>query len=248
MNTIEKWNMLLTFLAEKEEKNLSADVLILAGNCLPYLTNYAGTLLVEGHIKQIVLSGGVGHATEKLRNNYEKIGYKFSKKLSEAQMNANYLSSKFPINDTQLILETHSTNSGENARFSLASFEKAVPEEVLLMNDPILQRRTRATFEKEWAHTETKFENYVPFIPKLIEFSSRPIFQQSELEISWSTAYFKSLVLGELQRMQDNEWGYGTKGLNFMKDIPLPANVQKAFEELLIQENESLSVRRESLL
>ena len=243
MNEIEKWNELLSFLSEKEETTLQADMLILAGNCLPYLTHSAGELLTKGHVNQILLSGGIGHATEKLRNNYAQVGYKFSKKLSEAQMNAEYLVSKFPIRSNQLILESYSTNSGENARFSLRHFGEQTPKKILLMNDPILQRRTRATFEKEWAHTQTVFKNYVPFTPKLISFSNKPIFQQSELAISWSTDYFKSLVLGELQRMQDTEFGYGTKGRNFMKDIFIPAPIQRAFKSLLAQEAKHSFIR-----
>ncbi len=33
------------------------------------------------------------------------------------------------------------------------------------MNDPTLQRRTRATFEKVWKGTGVEWCNYVPFVP-----------------------------------------------------------------------------------
>ncbi|MCB6769108.1 YdcF family protein, partial [Phocaeicola vulgatus] len=67
--------------------------------------------------------------------------------------------------DKAFLIESKSTNSGENAIFSLEILHSldAVPEKVLLMNDPTLQRRTRATFEKVWQNEQTVFVNAVPF-------------------------------------------------------------------------------------
>ena len=44
------------------------------------------------------------------------------------------------------------------------------------MNDPTLQRRTRATFEKVWQNEQTIFANAVPFVPEILHFSEEIIF------------------------------------------------------------------------
>ncbi|KAF1298660.1 hypothetical protein BAU15_11075 [Enterococcus sp. JM4C] len=236
----EKWNHLLNFLAAKPENpSLSAEVLILAGNCLPYLTREAGKMVMEGRVETLVLSGGVGHATAKLRDNYARLGYQFSKRLNEAEMNAAYLMAEFSISEEQLVLEKHSTNCGENARFTRDLFTENSPRTIYLMNDPILQRRTRATFEKEWEQVDTQFENYVPVVPELISLSQSLSFRQKELTISWSQAYFKALVLGEFLRMQDTTNGYGSKGLGYMNDIIIPAETQAIFLDLYTQEEQT---------
>ncbi|MGM0124114.1 hypothetical protein IGI37_001488 [Enterococcus sp. AZ194] len=243
MNEKEKWNYLLRYLAEKQEPSSEAEILILAGNCLPYLTQEAGRLLTLGKVQTILLSGGVGHATEKLRNNYRHLGYQFSKRLSEAEMNAVYLQDNFAISDAQLLLETTSTNCGENARFTFQMLQETQPTRVFLMNDPILQRRTRATFEKEWQETATEFENYVPLVPIVTQVSPL-LFEQKELRHSWSVHYFKALVLGELSRMQDTTEGYGSKGKNFMNDIRMPKAVQSIFKDLINNENPDVFFRK----
>lgn len=79
------------------------------------------------------------------------------------------------------------------------------------MNDPTLQRRTRATFEKVWQNEQTIFANAVPFVPEILHFSEEIIFTAKELNHQWPKEYFHALVLGEMERLHDDENGYGRK-------------------------------------
>ncbi|MBO0480942.1 YdcF family protein [Candidatus Enterococcus courvalinii] len=244
---IDNWNQLLTFLADPPAMDAArhrqtAPLLILAGNGLPVLVDHAADLLRKKQIEQIFLVGGIGHATPILRRNFEEQGFLFSETLSESEMYRRYLQEKYHFSDAQLLVEPHSTNSGENAQFALDKLQELQlsPRKVLLMNDPILQRRTRATFEKVWENTTVEFENYVPIVPQLAcwrdeDTNTIMTFTQTELNYQWPSDYFKSLVLGEIARLHDDEYGYGPKGKGYLKHIEIPAEIWTAYQAILSQ-------------
>ena len=178
---LKDWNQLLAFLAAPDEKDfekLSAPTLILAGNGLPILADKAAQMYVNGQVERLFLVGGVGHATRILYENFEKQGFHFEEGMSESEICRQYLKEVYDLPDKAFLIESKSTNSGENATFSLEILHSldAVPEKVLLMNDPTLQRRTRATFEKVWQNEQTVFVNAVPFVPEILHFSEEIIF------------------------------------------------------------------------
>lgn len=246
---IDNWNLLLAFLADQpatssEELNQTAPLLILAGNGLPVLVDHAANLLQKKQIAHLFLVGGVGHATPVLRKNFADQGFLFAETLSESEMYRCYLKEKYHFSDAQLLVESHSTNSGENAQFALDKLQKMqlAPQKVLLMNDPILQRRTKATFEKVWGNTAVEFENYVPIVPQLERWHDEGpnavmTFKQPELDNQWPLNYFKSLVLGEIARLHDDEHGYGPKGEGYIKHVEVPKEIWTAYQEILTQTN-----------
>lgn len=235
---LQQWNQVLEFLAASEQipEKLGSDerfdLLILAGNSLPILTEAAGEAMASGFADKILLSGGIGHATHYLRENYQKIGFDFPDSLSEAQMNQLYLQEKFGLPEENLILETKSTNSGENAQFSrqvLIDLGLPLPQRILLLNDPLLQRRTKATFQRHWS--EAALFNFVPYIPQLL--SVDPLqFSLKELEGAWQQRYFVDLALGEIPRLRNDAAGYGPKGKNFIVEVEIPAVIEAAFSLL----------------
>ncbi|MBO0431493.1 YdcF family protein [Enterococcus sp. DIV0660C] len=244
---IDNWNQLLTFLADQPAMDVAthrqtAPLLILAGNGLPVLVDHAADLLQKKQIEQIFLVGGIGHATPILRRNFEEQGFLFSETLSESEMYRCYLQEKYHFSDAQLVIESYSTNSGENARFALDKLQEIqlFPQKILLMNDPILQRRTRATFEKVWENTTVEFENYVPIVPQLARWSDEETntsmaFTQSELNHQWPSDYFKSLVLGEIARLHDDEYGYGPKGKGYLNHVEIPTEIWTTYQAILGQ-------------
>ena len=202
---LKDWNQLLAFLAAPDEKDfekLSAPTLILAGNGLPILADKAAQMYVNGQVERLFLVGGVGHATRILYENFEKQGFHFEEGMSESEICRQYLKEVYDLPDKAFLIESKSTNSGENATFSLEILHSldAVPEKVLLMNDPTLQRRTRATFEKVWQNEQTVFANAVPFVPEILHFSEEIVFTVKELNHQWPKEYFYALVLGEMER------------------------------------------------
>lgn len=233
---LEDWNLLLDFLAEAEElqENQTYDLLILAGNSLPLVTQEAAKLYQKGIVNKILVTGGIGHATHYLRENYAKLGVAFAENQSEAEMNQLYLHQQFNVPLADILVEGASTNSGENALFSLKECQKAgVPKQVILMQDPILQRRIKAAFQKAWEKESTSFTNYVPCVPQLVSFANnQPAFKDSRQNNGWATSYFIDLVLGEIPRLMNNETGYGPKGSNFIVAVDVPEDVQVASQRL----------------
>ena len=235
--TLKDWNQLLAFLAAPDEKDfekLSAPTLILAGNGLPILADKAAQMYVNGQVERLFLVGGVGHATRILYENFEKQGSHFEEGMSESEICRQYLKEVYDLPDKAFLIESKSTNSGENAIFSLEILHSldAVPEKVLLMNDPTLQRRTRATFEKVWQNEQTIFANAVPFVPEILHFSEEIIFTAKELNHQWPKEYFHALVLGEMERLHDDENGYGPKGKDFIPHIDISEEVWSSYTRI----------------
>ncbi len=234
---LKDWNQLLNFLAAPEEGNfeeLTAPTLILAGNCLPILADKAAQMYLNGQVDQLFLVGGVGHATRILYENFEKQGFHFEDGMSESEICRQYLKEVYDLPDKAFLIESKSTNSGENATFSLEILHSlgAVPEKILLMNDPTLQRRTRATFEKVWQNEQTIFANAVPFVPEILHFSEEIIFTAKELNHQWPKEYFHALVLGEMERLHDDENGYGPKGKDFIPHIDISEEVWSSYTRI----------------
>lgn len=236
---LDQWNQLLEFLAASEIKPADLPngekfgLLILAGNSLPLLTAAAGEVLANGFVDKILLSGGIGHATHYLRENYRKIGFDFSEIMSEAEMNRVYLQEHFDIPSDCLLVENQSTNSGENARFSRQVMQEqlpGVPQRILLLTDPLLQRRTKATFQLYW--DEVDLYNFSPFVPKLTVFDEEMCFSPEVLNGCWQQNYFVNLALGEIPRLRNNSDGYGPKGKNFIVDVAIPPAIETTFSAL----------------
>ncbi|MDH6364134.1 uncharacterized SAM-binding protein YcdF (DUF218 family) [Enterococcus sp. PF1-24] len=235
MQMIAEWNQLLNFLAAKEELTLPKyDLAILAGNSLPYLTQACADLYHQGVVNKILLTGGIGHATSKLKSNFQKLGFDFQENMSEAEVNACYLMEAAEIPEEALLLEKTSTNSGENALFSLEILqaEKFIPQQVLLLQDPLLQRRLQATFAKDWQNQPTNFTNCVPVIPKLKAVSEQFIFENQIFNDAWDSDYFINLSLGEIPRLQNDANGYGPNGKDYIVAVEIPEIVLTAFENL----------------
>ncbi|ALS00362.1 hypothetical protein ATZ33_02900 [Enterococcus silesiacus] len=230
---IQDWNTVIEFLAAKEQIDGTYDLAILAGNSLPYLADELIRLYEQGVVSQFMLVGGIGHATVFLQRNFKKMGVDVHYK-SETDMYLDYFKLKYGLDKERFITENTSTNSGENARFSLKVVEAAglAPKKVLLLEDPILQRRIKATFEKEWQETDTVFTNYVPRIPFVKAVGESVLFENSQLNGLWDKEYFLSLVLGEIPRLRDDKNGYGPNGSNYIGTVNIPESVEQSYEKL----------------
>lgn len=230
---IRQWNEVINYLAAQEKITGSYDLAILAGNSLPYLADELIHLYKQKKVSAVLLVGGIGHATPFLRNNFKNMGIDVSD-ASETEMYLEYYKMKYDIAPELFLTEMHSTNSGENALFSLEVVKKAriAQKKVLLLEDPILQRRIKATFEKHWQETNTMFTNYVPIVPYLKSIDKTFLFEDDRLNGLWTKEYFLSLVLGEIPRLRNDEYGYGPKGSNYIGEVEIPNNVSRAYDEL----------------
>ncbi|WP_086313461.1 hypothetical protein A5821_000966 [Enterococcus sp. 7F3_DIV0205] len=231
---IQEWNTVIDYLSEKEKVTGTYDLAILAGNSLPYLANELIDLYKQKKVSACLLVGGIGHATPFLRKNFKDMGINVSD-TSETEMYLEYFKEKYSLDTSSFLTETTSTNSGENALFSLNTVKSMgiTPKKVLLLEDPILQRRIKATFKKEWQETDTVFTNYVPIVPYVTAINETISFEDPKLNGLWSKEYFLSLVLGEIPRLRNDEYGYGPKGRDYIGEVMIPQDVSLAYDMLL---------------
>ncbi|WP_086444599.1 ElyC/SanA/YdcF family protein [Candidatus Enterococcus lemimoniae] len=230
---IQHWNTVIEYLSAKEATASRYDLAILAGNSLPYLADELIRLYENGLADRLMLVGGVGHATPFLQSNFKKMGMAITG-ASETEMYLDYFKQKYDLDKTLFLTEKTSTNSGENARFALDTVKTTNwhPEKVLLLADPLLQRRIKATFEKEWQATDAVFTNYVSIVPFVKAAENAIIFEKEQLNGLWSTDYFLSLVLGEIPRLRNDANGYGPNGRNYIDAVEIPKEVSQAYDKL----------------
>ncbi|MBO0472447.1 YdcF family protein [Enterococcus ureasiticus] len=230
---MQHWNTVIDYLSAQEQVTGKYDLAILAGNSLPYLADELIALYKQGKADKFMLVGGIGHATSFLQKNFKNSGFEVSD-VSETEMYLAYFKEKYNLDEHLFLAESTSTNSGENAIFSLNIIKekKLNPKKVLLLEDPILQRRIKATFEKEWRETNAVFTNYVPIIPYVKSVDEKIIFEDDRLNGLWSKDYFLSLVLGEIPRLRNDVNGYGPKGKNYIGAVEIPKQVSQSYEKL----------------
>lgn len=220
-------DILVNFLIQQEDKkDFSADTLVLAGNSLPNLIIDTATFVKEKKIQTVLFCGGIGHGTQFLIHNCKKmlpemVTKDFSQ-LSEAEIMLRIFEKTYgDTSQLTIIKEERSTNTGENARFSLAAFEE-VPEKIWLVQDPLLKKRSLLTFQKNW-----------PLPAENIALMPYPNFDKNW----WPEDYFLSLVIGEIRRLHDDEAGYGPKGADYIPHVDIPEKVWQAYlatKDLLI--------------
>jgi len=240
---MEDINKIASFLARRDINCLSkeeldktygipqVDLLILLGNSIPYIARLAGKAYLNGLAKYFMIVGGQGHSTAMLKENLQDV----SNTNSEAEMLREYLVNTLGIEKTEILLETNSTNCGDNALQALKVLKKEELDvhSILLMQDPTMQRRSHASFVKEWKDSSPLIISYAPFVPLISSFTPL-VFQESSEEIEyWNKERFLSLLMGEIPRLRDDKDGYGPKGKGFIDKVDIPIHVEKAYQDLL---------------
>lgn len=218
--------------------DMEADMAILAGHAV--LPNIEGAVaLAKRFSLPLLLSGGMGHATGALAQAmalhplYRDID---TRGKSEAQMLADIARLFGGIADDRLLLEGESRNSGENAAFSqrLLDAQGIRPQRVVLIQDPLLQRRTDATFRWQWRDRDDApvFINWPVFTPVLALDSGMVRITGAPPQGLWSMERFVQLLMGEVQRLRNDEKGYGPRGAGFFDEVEMPGEIDVAWHRL----------------
>lgn len=233
---MKDWQVLISFLADQpaNEEATTADLALLAGNTLPFLTDQVAEMYQAKRVKKIFLVGGIGHATKFLRHNFKKLGWEFPADRSEAEMNFTYLRQKYAIPPTDILVEKDSTNCGENAYLAKKRFleQEEICKSLFLIQEPLLQKRSQATFQKHWQDLEVSIDNYVPYVPIPLTIEPKLTFQNPIFDTYYETDYFLNLALSELPRLRNTLTGYGPLGKNFIVDVPIPKEVEASYQRL----------------
>lgn len=166
------------------------------------VAEHAANLYKQGYAPYILFSGGEGRFTEGL---FEK---------SEAETFAE-LAKASGVPEEAILLETKSSNSGENVRFSeqLLIDKGLVFESFILVQKPFMERRALATFEKQWQG---------PYSHLLVSSTGEAFFDYINEEMPLM------LVLEALLEDFERIKRYPAKG--FQTEQPLPDDVEAAYQ------------------
>jgi hypothetical protein len=219
------------------------DLIAVFGNQVLATIAMACVLFAEGLAGRVLFSGGVGHSTPLLFDNIRRsarYGHLVRSgaiiaSMAEADMMATVATVDGSMPPSAILIENRSTNTGENARFSWDLLGAQLPgvRSILLMQDPLMQRRTVLTMAQA-----TRFLPHPPlllshavFVPQVS--GEDFVTPRSASEPSpWEPARFLSMVLGEVERLRNDERGYGPKGRGFIPAEQVPADVLASYDIL----------------
>ncbi|WP_437680294.1 YdcF family protein [Sorangium sp. So ce131] len=248
-------NLISRFLAVRDIPSLTAeacerafgrpraDLLILLGSGVLATAERAAEAYGRGLADRLMIAGGIGHSTVHLVN-----AVKASRKYAgidaagkpEAVILAEVARIHAGVDVREVVLEVESTNCGNNATFALRVLKERGlrPETILLMQDPTMQRRTGASFEKAWSDGQerARLVNYAAFVPEVeARDGALRLTAACEQEAAplWEMERFLSLLSGEIPRLHDDENGYGPRGKGFIGHVDVPDEVLNAYRALL---------------
>ena len=216
------------------------DLLILLGNSSLYVAEQAAKAYQLGLAKELMICGGIGHSTRFLEENIRQHPLYHAIPTggrAEADMLQDIFVKHWQLSESKVMVENHSTNCGSNASEAykmLARLEKQ-PQTILLLQDPVLQRRSQASFEKVWQQQNTtavRFASFAAFVPAL-EIRAGAFTYANEAHNEFcETDRLLSLVMGEIPRLRNDENGYGPKGKGFITAVDIPQEVEAAYDTL----------------
>jgi len=184
-----------------------ADVILVLCSHDERVAERGAQLFLEGWASLIVFSGGRGAITKTLWDE------------PEAEHFAR-IAISLGVPRESILLETNSTNTGENIKFTRKLFEERGldPQKFIVVQKPYMERRAFATFRKFWPEKDVLVTSpQVSFRRYLKEYSNRAL----------SPADVISIMVGDLQRIKL----YPALGFQIAQDIP--DEVWRAFEALV---------------
>lgn len=244
MTFIKNINNIAKFLARRdipaltpESVGVPVDLLVLLGSSLTGSIHLAAEAIHKGVAKKLLVSGGIGHSTQYLRDAViveDKFSNIITAGRSEAEIIRDILVKHLGADPDMILTEIISTNCGSNAEESrrLLDQEQIFPSNMIIIQDPTMQRRSQACFERAWRDKpEVEILSFSPFIPianvdKTVGGDEHPV---------WSYDRFVSLVLGEIPRLRDDKNGYGPNGKDFYGHVEIPEDVLDSYDECVAE-------------
>ncbi len=173
----------------------------------------------------ILVSGGIGHSTSFLEEALRQRGVEAASGRPESHVFRDLLISA-GVAPEDVTVEDRSTNCGENAAFTRELI--STPQTLLLIQDPTMQRRTHACFERSFADLPgTTLLSRAPLIPWI---GPDHVAAGPDAPEIWTRDRFRSLLLGEIHRLSPAV--YGPHGHNFIDHITIPTEVLAAYNRL----------------
>ncbi|EEY52814.1 YdcF family protein [Vibrio cholerae] len=182
-----------------------ADLILVLGSNDVRVAEHAAKLYHQGLAPYVLFSGGFGRFTQGVFNH------------SEAETFA-AIAKDAGVPEHAILLETQSTNSGENLHFSHQLLvQQAWPaKRILLVQKPYMERRAYATFMQQWPESVESVQVSSP---------AGSFFDYLTSELT--SDFVLNAMLGDFERIRD----YPTLGFQITQPIPEP--VMQAYQALL---------------
>lgn len=213
-------------------------LLILLGNAILPTAEAAFQVLAQGKISHMLIAGGVGHSTDLLYHAVQahpRYRHIATAGRSEAEVLNDIGVQCFGLAAEQILLETASTNCGDNALQARRVLDAAGdhPAHIILTQDPLMQRRTDASFRHVWRdRPDVTFLNWPVRVPQLERHDDGLRFAGVDNQSLWSLPRFMSLLLGEIPRLRNAPGGYGPQGAGFIAEVDIPAEIEATYARL----------------
>jgi len=255
-------NLLATFLAHREVhlESLRTQhpvdcIVICASSVLSQATQLFQALQSRPSVtRTLVLVGGIGHSTSHIYDavarhpRYRKIHSQITG-LPEAQVLQEILNRFFSIPDVEargprVLVEDQSTNCGANAVKTREVLDRAGLTGIktcIVVQDPTMSLRTKASFEKAFVELPTLQRPHflacpivVPVVHAVSGQLEYVLDSVTDLRAGdfWEMKRLCELLVGEVTRLKDDENGYGPKGKGFIGHVDVPAEVDAAAKRI----------------
>lgn len=217
---------------------VDADLIVLAGHAVVPAILGVMTLAAETGIP-LLFTGGVGHSTDLLRRALAENPLTRRATFSqpgEAEIFFALATEFFALLPSRLYVEGCSANCGQNASYTRDMIlEKSIrADRILLSQDPLMQRRTRETFEFSWRqkNLSAAFISWPVFVPQLVSMGGVATLTGAQSAGIWSVERFVSMLLGEMRRLNDDANGYGPAGAGFIGHVEIPQRIGDAWDRI----------------
>ncbi len=180
-----------------------ADCIFVLGSHDPRVAERAAEIYLQGWAPLVIFSGGLGRLTKELWTEPE--AERFAK-----------IALQKGVPENHILIENRSTNTGENVLFTRRLLQQRGldPQSFILVQKPYMERRTCATFQKQWPG-------------KTVCVTSPQISMEDYPTTETPMELVINIMIGDLQRIRL----YAAKG--FQIDQHIPGEVWMAYERLV---------------
>lgn len=253
-NTVERWCAVRDVVALEPEAAQRAfgvdcvDLMVMFGGGVIEGADVLAEAMRNGVAHRYAVVGGVGHSTwglsEFMRTYVRTHGGQDAPEFagldiehdSEAQMIAAYLRREHGVEPDWL--ECRSTNCGNNITFLLDLLEEKgyLPQTVILSQDAVMQRRMVATLARQVQDrprfTGMRVGSYAYYDAKLGWRDGELRYLEPAPHGMWPLDEYLGLLMAEVQRLTDDEGGYGPRGKDYVAHVDVPDEVTAAAADL----------------
>ena len=236
-NCIARWCALRS--TERLAPNM-ADLFVLFGGGVIGSVDVLADAMRQGVARKYAIVGGRGHATYWLDYAMQSELARWGTDVTEASLPG--IASEAEMMQAVLwhrhglrvdFLETKSTNCGNNITYLMDLLEASgeVPARMVLAQDATMQRRMDVTWKRQ-AHDRKAFSHTQVIDWALWEVSlvarDNTLQYEHAPEGMWPIDVYLGLLAGEVDRLTDNERGYGPRGRDFVVHVDVPDEVRQA--------------------